>query len=166
MRLYDLIPAYQSVADELENAESAEQVQMLLDTLESIDAAIEVKMDGYCKIVAMFQHYADIRKAEAERLESSALSAINTANKLRARMMGALDAIGRTEVKSDLFTVRIQENPVSVDVHDPDAIPDEFKRTKTQVTISPDRIAIKKAIESGQYVPGAALMRTRKLVLK
>lgn len=70
-RLYDLIPAYAGVMDEMENCiGDPERMTMLMDTLESIEMAVEVKADGYCKMIAMLDDTAGI-EAESKRLHSS-----------------------------------------------------------------------------------------------
>lgn len=163
MRLYDLIPAYRGVMDEIENADQ-EQMQMLVDTLESINASLEVKADGYARMITMLERHAEAMKAEQDRLAELAKTTQNKARYMKERLQMALEAIDKQEVRTDLFTIRIRNNPPSVDVHDPAAIPDEYQR-KT-IKIDPDKTKIKAALMDGKEVPGAALMQGRRLEIK
>ena len=163
MRLYDLIPAYQGIMDEIEQADP-EQMQTLVDTLESIDASIEVKADGYAKIISMLERFADIQKAERDRLDELQKSTANKARYLKERLQNAMEIMNKPEIRTDIFLIRLRNNPPSVDVHDPAAIPDEYQR-KT-IKIDPDKTKIKAALMDGKEIPGAALMQGRRLEIK
>jgi len=52
----------------------------------------------------------------------------------------------------------------SVVIQDETKIPEAFMVTKT--TVTPDKVAIKKAIKEGQIVPGAELVESKHLQVK
>lgn len=163
MNLYSLIPAYQGIMEQIESAEQ-EQMQMLIDTLESINASLEVKADGYARMITMLERHAEAQKAEQDRLADLAKTTGNKARYMKERLQMALEAMDKQEVRTDLFTIRIRNNPPSVDVHDPVALPEEYQR-KT-IKIDPDKTKIKAALMDGKEVPGAALMQGRRLEIR
>lgn len=163
MKLYDLIPAYQGIMEQIESAEQ-DQMQMLIDTLEAINASLEVKADGYARMITMLERHAEAMSAEQDRLAALTKTTQNKARYMRERLQMALEAMEKPEVRTDLFTIRLRNNPPSVDVRDPAAIPDEYQR-KT-IKIDPDKTKIKAALMDGKEVPGAALMQGRRLEIK
>ena len=159
--LYELVPAYKSVMDEIEA--NPEEADKWLDTLDSINCAIEVKTDGYVKMMKMLQDTEGMKK-EAKRLADRAKAQENLANKLKERLQYAMELIGRDKIKTELFTVSLQANPVSVDDYEPELIPEKYKR-KTLV-IDLDRQAIKQAIQNGESVPGACLKTSKSIRIR
>lgn len=161
MKLYELIPVYKSVMDEIEA--NPEEADKWLDTLDSINCAIEVKTDGYVKMMKMLQDTEGMKK-EAKRLADRAKAQENLANKLKERLQYAMELIGKDKIKTELFTVSLQANPVSVDDYEPELIPEKYKR-KTLV-IDLDKNAIKQAIQAGENVPGACLKTSKSIRIR
>lgn len=107
-RLYDLIPAHSAIMAELEQCvDDPERLQMLLDTLESVDMAVEVKADGYARMIAMFEDTNKL-ETEAKRLTARANAQKNVAKALRERLKMAMVAMGKEKIKTDLFTIVLQ----------------------------------------------------------
>ena len=73
----------------------------------------------------------------------------------QAKMMDHLrQATGEENYKTPFITIQFRQTKATI-IDDKDAIPEEYMVTKTTVTKNPNKDAIKKAIESGQEVPGA-----------
>ena len=66
---------------------------------------------------------------------------------------------GKTKFKTDLFSFRIQKNPVSVKIDNEDDVPPEYLK----ITTSVNKTAIKEAIESGEDIPYAHLEQSESL---
>jgi len=160
-RLYDLVPAYQGAMEELEK--NPEQLEMWLDTVDSLNMALDVKVDGYCKMMAMLNDTDGI-KAESKRLADRARAQENAAKALKDRLQGAMELLGRDKFKTDLFTVSLQANPGKVEIHDIDLIPAEYKRTT--VLVEPDKKAIGDALKAGRGIAGAELVQGRSLRIR
>jgi hypothetical protein len=75
-----------------------------------------------------------------------------------------MDACGIQKIESPWFVLAIQKNPSAVDVFDESAVPAEFK--EEVVTVRLDKAGIKRALEAGQTVPGAALSRGTRLAVR
>ncbi len=164
MKLFELVPAYQGIMDEMEQAISdPDRMTMLLDTLESVELALDIKVDGYCKMMTMLND-TDGMKAESKRLADRAKAQENAAKALKERLHFAMEVLGKDKIKTELFTVSLQDNPGKVDIHDLDKIPAEFKRTT--ITVEPDKKAIGDALKSGKEVDGAVLMTSKSLRIR
>ena len=159
--LYELIPAYKNVMEQMEL--DPENASALVDTLESINCALEVKVDGYCKMMAMLNDTAGM-KAEAKRLAQRAKAQENLANSLKERLQYAMELIGKDKIKTELFTVSLQNHKGSIDVHTPELLPEQFK--KTTISVDYDKTAIYNAITAGEVVPGACIMANRGVVIR
>ena len=68
-----------------------------------------------------------------------------------------LDAAGQKKLERPAATVSRTAGRVSVQITDESEIPSQLMTVKT--TTAPDKTAIKKQIEAGEEVPGAALVR-------
>jgi hypothetical protein len=100
-------------------------------------------------------------KAEAEGLEAlakktaaSAKRRVESAERLREGIAGAMDVLGlRTLPGREKPTVYFAEGREGVTITDEDAIPRAYLRTVT----TPDKTAILEALQAGKAVKGAAL---------
>ena len=124
--LYELTEQYAAVRDMLFDEDVDEQV--INDTLESIEGAIEVKADNYAKIIREMNATAAVIKQEEVRLAARRKSLENRSAALKDR----LEEIYVTlfyGVFEDLFSFNIQTNgglqplQVSDDIND---IPRKF----------------------------------------
>ena len=163
MNLYQLSAGYKQLSAQIEDA-TADELPTLLDTLESIEIMLPVKAEGYGKITAWFDRLAEAKEIEAKRMAESAKDLRHKSDLMRGRLLAAMVGTETDEIRTDLFTFRIKNNPPSVDIHDPTAIPEEYLR-KT-IKIDADKSKIKAALQSGIAVPGAAIMQGRRLEIK
>ena len=142
MKLYELTGAFNQVADMLEyDSENT----AIIDTLESIDLAIEEKADGYAKLIRNQEASSKAFDEEIKRMKLS--------------LQNAMVEIGKTKFKTDLFSFNIQKNQPSVEIIDETLIPDKFKK----ITIDFDKTAIKKAEED---VPGVEIKQSESLRIR
>lgn len=129
-------------------AESVDDEQVLLDTLEGVQGEYEFKLESYCKVIKNLEADVDALKNEAKRLTDKRKTLENNIDRLKKAMFDSMKATGTDKVKGQIFTVAIQKNggklPVIVDV-DTSELPDEL----VKITESPDLEAIGKLLESG-----------------
>lgn len=130
----------------------AEDDDALFDTVDGevdLDRAIERTLrhraDDLAFVVALKQRMADM-KARADRFE-------HRAEARKAAVLTAMELTGRRRMKLPEFTLTVGETRQQVVITDEDALADEFVRT----TQSPDKTAIKAALDAGQEVAGAVL---------
>lgn len=108
MRLYDLTEQYETLLDMLCDEEADEQV--IRDTLEAVDGEIEDKADNYAKIIKQMQAYAEMLKAEEERLFARRRSLEDRSQGLKAMLQENLEFIGKTKFKTALFSFSVATN--------------------------------------------------------
>lgn len=156
MKLYELTGAFNQVADMLEfDSENA----AIIDTLESLDLAIEEKADGYAKLIRNQEASSKAFDEEIKRMRERKQAVDNNVKRMKLSLQNAMVEIGKTKFKTDLFSFNIQKNQPSVEIIDESLIPDKFKK----VTIDFDKNAIKKAEED---VPGVEIKQSESLRIR
>jgi hypothetical protein len=83
---------------------------------------------------------------------------------MKESVLNAMSIYGIEKVTSPTLTLSVRLNPASVSIPMQELLDSKFLIEKT--TIQADKVAIKKAIESGENVEGATLVRTQSLVIK
>ena len=142
--LYELTEAYQELLSMALDPET--DPEALADTMEAIDGEIEVKADGYAKVMKELKAIADARKAEAKRLLDGAKSVEVNIDRMKAALMTAMKLTGKTKFKTELFGYGIQKNPPALKIDMPDRVPDEFLIPQEPKV---DSAAIKKELKEG-----------------
>lgn len=138
-------------------AELEEQIARLV-------AAEISKVDGIARMLAHFEFQADLAASEIKRLQLRKKSFENSRERLESCARLALDLCGKTRLEGETSTISLQKNPPAVFISDFAALPDEY--IHIEVSQTPDKDAIKRAIRSGSNVPGAELIQTERLVIR
>ncbi|MFS0955749.1 siphovirus Gp157 family protein [Enterococcus durans] len=156
--LYQLSESYIKV---LELAEQLDE-EILRDTLDSINEAIEDKAKNLAKIVKEVEGKAELIDSEIKRLKKRKTSLLNNAKSIEQYLQGEMEKTGKTKIKGELFDVRIQNNPVSVNVYNENLIPKEFF---TPVPPNLNKNKLKEELKHGD-IPGAELVQTKGLRIR
>lgn len=159
--LYNLTNDYLALQEMAQNAETAEDMQALEDTISSIADAIEVKGENYAKLIKCLDADNEGIKKEISRLQKAKKANENLVNRLKANMDESLKAVGSDKLKCGTFTFSYRKTK-SVEILDLDALPSNYKA----IEYKPDKTAIKKAINDGEAVAGAALVEKNTLQLR
>lgn len=138
-RLRDALEAHGDEDLTLDMIEGETRLIDMLDTL----------AEGYAEDKAM----AEAIKLRLDDLSTRRKRIEARADARKALMEKALEVAGIPKIERPLFTASMRALPQSVNVTDPEAIPDAFCRIKRE----PDKTAIKKAIQEGQVIPGCTL---------
>lgn len=157
--LYDLTNQYQ----ELLELESEIDEQTFIDTLQSIDEAIEDKAENLAKVIKEIESTVSVITNEISRLQSKKQSLNNRVANLKTYLQGEMEKVNKTKVKGALFTVNIQNNPPSLKVENTDKIPKSFY-IEQEPTL--DKKALKEAVKNGEVIEGVALAQTRSLRIR
>jgi hypothetical protein len=151
--LYDLRMDYQILLEQLYDSEVPEDI--LLDTLDSIEAVIEEKADSYAKILRQFDADIENIKAEENRLKQRRIALEGRKDFLKSNLFTAMKAVGLTKIKTPLFTVNIQKNggkaPLVITAKTTDELPTEFVIAK----VEPNKEYIREYLEAGNELPFA-----------
>jgi len=125
--------------------------------LAELEQDLKGKVDNYAALITAMNARAEVRKAEADRLYHRAKVDAGNAKFLRDRLKFALEQRGVSKLETARYKVGVSKvgGAIPIIIPDPAAVPADFVRV-TEIR-QPDKDAIRKALESGRDVPGAAL---------
>lgn len=151
----------------LEMAEDADvDADTLADTMEAIEGEIEIKADGYAKVMKELDGRASILDAEIKRLKARKDAIKANKERIKHNLEDAMRATGKTKFKTDLFSFGIQKNPASLKIDDSvdiENVPSEF------LYIPPIEInseAVKEALKAGKELSWARLEQGESLRIR
>lgn len=124
MTLYELTNDYQNLLEMAEDPDIDPVV--LADTMDAIEGEIEIKADGYARIIRQMEADAAALKAEADRITNRRRVIENNIRTMKNRLEDAMIATGKVKFKTELFSFGIQKNPARVVIDDPTKIPAGF----------------------------------------
>lgn len=160
--LYQLTDQHQRALATL--SESGLDQETIDDTLEGLEGAITAK----CESVAMWREnqlvVASAKKEAAKRLTAQAKAIEDKANGMINYLETNMRKSNITEISCEYFIIKFQANPGSVNILDESLVPDRFKKVTTTESI--DKNAVKSAINGGESVDGAELVKGERLVIK
>lgn len=117
--------------------------------LEITATQLNGKSVAYLEIIKTKEGFNDLIDSEIKRLQAMKKVNDNLINRLKDNLLHAVKVFGSFEVGTHKFGTRKSS---SVEVEDINSLPKEYKTIK--VTESADKVAIKKAIESGIQIKG------------
>ena len=125
MTLYELTQELQELLALAEDPEMDPQV--IADTLEGLEGEIELKAEGYGKVIAQMKADAASLKAEIDRLTARKRAIEGNVERITERLKEAMISINKPKIDTPLFKFSIQKNPpkLVVDV-DNDSIPTAY----------------------------------------
>lgn len=121
------------------------------------------KAEDYGHAILNLKAMATAAKAEKDRLAGLQKFYENAQKRLTDALTAAMQVFGQDKVENATMRLSLRHT-TATEVDDLDAIPSEFKTTKVEVVA--DKTAIKKAIQSGEAVPGAHLVENVSLQIK
>ena len=157
MNLYELSLAFQDV----QNMDLDPEV--MKDTLDSIEDAIESKAENIAKLVRNLESDVSAYKEEEDRLKTKRQATENKVKWLKTYLEDNMKMTGKTKFKSGMFNFSIQKNPASVNITDERIIPEEFL---IQQPPKVDKTSLKEILKRGIEVPGAELKQTEGLRIR
>jgi len=157
---------------------SAEQA----DSLEGIDRQIDdyirrevQKADGIAAYLRECEARAEALKDEAKRIKERADAWTARMDRIKAGVLRVMRLIGKTKIEGHKSTLAIRKNPPSVEIRQPDLVPDEYLRVTVTMPAEtwkkilnhfpyligpvgePSKTAIREALKRGEGVPGCQM---------
>ena len=157
MNLYELTQNYLHVLEMAENGDD------LADTLESLEDAIEVKAENTAKVIKQLEANAEMLANESRRLSERKSAIENNVRNLKSYLQDQLDKCGKSKIKGEIFTVAIQNNPMSVEVLDEERIPKEFF---IQQEPKLNRKELLQHLKAGEEISGVVMKQTKSLRIR
>jgi len=162
--LYQLAAEYRDAAERMADLDLPAEV--IADTLEGLAGDIEVKATNTAQMVRNIETLAEQIKAAEKAMAERRKALEARADWLRGYLLANLVAAGISKVESPWFSLTVRQNPPSVALDDVSLIPTDYWRALPPPSPAIDKTAIKSAIEAGQDVPGARLVRGQRLDIK
>ena len=123
MRLFDLKENYKAILDMIIEQEDE---QVLIDTLASINDALEDKADAYTSIIKNLESDNHVIDEEIKRLKRRKASNDNAIKRMKESLQNAMEETGKLKFKTSLNTYNIQKNPPSLKIVDESLIPKDY----------------------------------------
>lgn len=156
MRIYELTDAYQQIITLMEEGDAVD----LADTLESIEEALEVKLENTAKVIRTIEAEAAALKAEEDRLKKRRSVLENNADRMKQYIFEAMQTTGKERLKGVHVTLRLQNNPPSVRMINDKAIPAHYLVEQSPTV---DKKAVLADLKNGIAVEGAELKQDKSL---
>lgn len=164
MNLYQITEEYNNVFLNLHDHETGELDNKALEQFELLSTDLKNKT------IALTCYIQNL-SAERKAINDATKAMKEREDRLNKRIDGLTDYLkdnmekcGMSEVSCPYFTLRIKNNPVSVEDYSPEMIPDEYKNVKQVISIN--KTKIKDAIQQGKEVPGTRLVQKTRLEIK
>lgn len=162
MTLYELTDDYMRLLEFAEDPDA--DPEAIADTMDALEGEIEVKAEGYAKVIKQIEADADGIAKEIERLQQRRKTMENNIKGMKLRLQEAMEATGKTKFKTELFSFGIQNNPprlvVDGDLKD---IPESLLIPQDPI---PDKKAIKALLDDGFELGYAHIEQGRSLRIR
>lgn len=144
MTLYELSNQYELLLDMLSDPNEDEEV--IIDTIDAIKGEIEVKADGYGKIITMMNSNVKAIDEEIKRLQAKKQVLDNRTKLLKNSVYGVMKQMEVNKIKTDLFTFSIQKNGGVLPLEIVGEVPDNY----TKITYEVDKDKIRNELQKGK----------------
>lgn len=165
--LYELDQALKSAMDQVfesidsETGEITDQIDFTV--IDQLKEDREKKLEGIGCYIKNLTAETDAIKSEIAALSKRASNKKRKIEHLKAYVTESLNLAGQNKFETAKVAYSFRKSK-SVNVMDLDKIPDEYVRLKTEK--SPDKTAIKRAIISGETIPGASIETSMNLQVR
>lgn len=177
-RLYEISSDFAALFDQLEAFDEIEEdtereiaQEAWFDTLSAIEGEFEIKAESVAQYIKVLRAEAEAIRAEEIRLAGRRKSKEKHAKSLTDYLMACMKQIHREKIETAKCKLAIRKNAESVQVADETALAKQLAalgRADLIRTKEPElnKTALKKALQSGETINGAALGRTESLIIK
>jgi hypothetical protein len=148
------------LASLLEEGEYTPEIEQALSINQN---ELQEKAINYGYVVKSLESDVSTIDEEIKRLRSLKEAKTNAIERMKSSVLNAMQIYGLKKIESPTLNVSIRESE-SVEVHSLGQLPDTFKTTK--VTVSADKLKIKKAIKDGENIEGAVIVTNCNLQIK
>lgn len=162
--LYELTDQFKQAEYYFNNAETEDEMLEAERYLIEAEVDLAEKAENIAKWIKNLEAERDVFKQEAVRLSEKSRSLDNKVSSLKRYLQDSLEVAGIDKVKGELFTVSLQNNPISLDLSTTKYIPDEFKRVPEPIVNK--RELLKHIKETGEAFDGVEVRRTKSIRIR
>lgn len=138
--------------------DDSQQQKIIAQWFDTLGDERDRKLDSYCALISEMQARADVRKAEAKRMQELAVTDENRAKLLKDRLKTFFQLHDLKTINTDRYRLSLAKNggklPLILDENvSVTQLPEQYQR----VSIDPDTTAIRESLEAGDVLPFAHL---------
>lgn len=165
MSLYEIDSRIRDILDSIYDAadEDGEVGEIDLTELKELQAARETKLENIALYVKNLAVEASAIKDEENVLADRRKRLERKCERMKDILINAMKEDGNKKISSPRFEAVIRDSK-KTEIIDESLIPEEYMNTK--ITKTPDKTAIKKAIEAGADVAGAQVVDNTTITIK
>ena len=162
--LYEIENDLLEIFDQIEEAEG-EITEELSNKLEIAEGQLQSKSIAYLSIIRSSEAFTVTIDEEIKRLQGLKKNKVKLVDSLKSRLLNAVNLFGdeKNGLQVGLHTFKKRKS-ISVAIEAGAELPNEYTITKT--THSPDKKALKEALNSGSEIKGASLSTNYSLSIK
>lgn len=124
---------------------------------------LETKAVDYSMAILQLNAWVEMADKEAKRVTAIKNAYKKTSETLKQRITDAMERYDIREVKDATIKVSLRKSVQTI-IDDLDQVPKQYKTVKVETT--PDKTAIKKAIQDGEIIEGAHLEEKMNLQIR
>ena len=157
-KLYELTEMYQNILNLIDDGAENEE---FTKALEQINDNLETKALSMARLVKSIDSNVIVLKEEEKRLGTRRKALENKVDNIKEYLQFELEKTGIDNIKDDLFSIRLQNNPPSVKFKDENLIPGKYKQIETIIKIP--KKAILDDLKAGVEIAGVKMVQGRSL---
>lgn len=167
LTLYQISGRYAELAAREAHDETLTEAESL-EIREELGIMLQKKSMGIIGYARNLESMAEAADAEIKRLQDIKQRIQKEQQRHYDRVKLAMEYMGATEITTGIGSLKIKNNPASVDILNATQIPQEFMRQKPAPPPEPDKKAIMAHFkETGELIPGVMIETTKtKLEIK
>lgn len=155
LTLYSLSAELVALLDSVDLCENEEQrAECEAEIRRTMEAQIR-KVDDFCHFLSHIESQAELATKEIERLKARKASFINLSERLERYAIAIMKSLDLKRLDGNTARMALRANQPAVEIDSEESIPARYKTIRQQIYI--DKLAVKRAISSGEEVPGAHL---------
>ena len=160
--LYEITREYLEAFDRLEVDEETGEI-LNFEAVDALAGVFEEKAESVACYIKNLTAFVDDLKTEEAALAARRKTAERRVDSVKKYLTSCMESVGKDKVETVKARISFRKS-VQVQIEDEAALPADY--VTTTVTKSPDKTAIKKAIQGGQDVTGASLIEKRNIQIK
>ena len=154
----DLMALLEAIAEQEGEITPEQDEQLAINRYE-----LETKAVDYSMAILQLNAWVEMADKEAKRVTAIKNAYKKTSETLKQRITDAMERYDIREVKDATIKVSLRKSVQTI-IDDLDQVPKQYKTVKVETT--PDKTAIKKAIQEGEIIEGAHLEEKNNLQIK
>lgn len=141
-----------------------EDIEVILNTIEGVDYEIELKAEGYAKVIKELEARGESLKKEGERLSGRRKAIEGNIKRMKQTLQQSMEVTGKTKFKTELFSFNVQNNKPSLVLDkDIEEIPEEYLIPQPAKV---DNTAVTELLKNGEVLDFAHLSVSKSLRIR